>query len=296
MRILAVIPHYFDVAGGGASAQTRHGSRAGNPAPRIEALAACLSALHQLYGSGQVIIEIRTKIAQAVNQSLASEVDIVICTTGSRHLLQQLPVPADQFQHHSTNAEPHLLGFECHAALRDRLGAYDYYCYLEDDLVAHDPWLFAKLAWFNSNVGDGSVLQPNRFEVACQGPALKAYLDGEINPDLTRAHQDLNQAPTLRSTVMGVSTAFRRVSNPHSGCFFLNARQMQTWTEQPYFLDRDTGFIGPLESAATLGIMRTFRVYKPAPENASFLEIEHHGTAFISQLRRRGEPQNFAAT
>jgi hypothetical protein len=60
---------------------------------------------------------------------------------------------------------------------------------------------------------------------------------------------------------------------------------MAYWAAQPHFLDRDTGFIGPLESAATLGIMRTFRVYKPAVENASFLEIEHHGTAFISQLR-----------
>ena len=47
----------------------------------------------------------------------------------------------------------------------------------------------------------------------------------------------------------------------------------------------DTFFAAPkLESAATLGIMRAFRIYKPAPENASFLEIEHHGSAFIRQL------------
>jgi hypothetical protein len=38
------------------------------------------------------------------------------------------------------------------------------------------------------------------------------------------------------------------------------------------FFDRDTSFIGPLESAATLGIMRAFRIYKPAPEHAAFLE------------------------
>ena len=40
-----------------------------------------------------------------------------------------------------------------------------------------------------------------------------------------------------------------------------------------------------LQEAA--GIMRTFRVYKPAVENANFLEIEHYGTGFISQLRLR---------
>ncbi len=38
--------------------------------------------------------------------------------------------------------------------------------------------------------------------------------------------------------------------------------------------------IGPLESAASLGIMRTLRVYKPAGEYARFLEIMHAGTAF----------------
>jgi hypothetical protein len=62
---------------------------------------------------------------------------------------------------------------------------------------------------------------------------------------------------------------------------------MAHWAAQPYFLDRDTGFIGPLESAATLGIMRTFRVYKPANENANFLEIEHYGNGYISQLSLR---------
>lgn len=287
MRILAVIPHYFDVAGPDLAEGRRHGSRSGDEAPRSEALSATISALHQLYGPSQVIIEIRTKIARPANELLSSELEVVVCTTGGRHLLDRLPLPAGQYQHHATAVAPQFLGFECHSVLRDRLGAFDYYCYLEDDLVAHDPWFFAKLAWFNENLGDGSLLQPNRFEVARQGLARKAYIDGDINPDITRAHQHLDEAPTLRSTVTGISTAFRRVSNPHSGCFFLNARQMRSWSEQPYFLDRDTSFIGPLESAASLGIMRTFRVYKPAPENASFLEIEHHGTAFIAQLRRR---------
>jgi hypothetical protein len=62
---------------------------------------------------------------------------------------------------------------------------------------------------------------------------------------------------------------------------------MAHWAAQPYFLDRDTSFIGPLESAATLGIMRAFKVYKPAPPNAGFLEIQHFGTAYLSLLRRK---------
>ena len=63
---------------------------------------------------------------------------------------------------------------------------------------------------------------------------------------------------------------------------------MRIWAERRDFLDRSTRFIGPLESAATLGVMRAFRIYKPALDVASFLEIEHSGTAFIDNLRHRG--------
>lgn len=83
---------------------------------------------------------------------------------------------------------------------------------------------------------------------------------------------------------MNTPIVFRRALNPHSGCYFLNSRQMQHWIEQPYFLDRDTSFVGALESAATLGIMRAFKIYKPAPQHGNFLEIQHFGTAFLSLI------------
>ena len=41
------------------------------------------------------------------------------------------------------------------------------------------------------------------------------------------------------------------------------------------FLDGDCSFAGPLESAASLGVMKNFRIYKPAYANAGFLEIRH---------------------
>ena len=59
---------------------------------------------------------------------------------------------------------------------------------------------------------------------------------------------------------------------------------MKHWTEQPYFLDRERSFFSPTESAATLGLMRTFRVYKPELAMASFLEIEHYGSGWIPFL------------
>jgi hypothetical protein len=57
---------------------------------------------------------------------------------------------------------------------------------------------------------------------------------------------------------------------------------MEHWSKQPYFNDVDVSFIGPLESAASLGIMKTFKLYKPAEVNPDFLEIQHFGTNFIN--------------
>jgi hypothetical protein len=287
MRILVAIPHFFDL-----SREVRlapeHGALTGDPGPRIEALAACVSALHQLFGGPQVLIDICRREAKVANARFAAaKLDVVVCTTKGQHLLSRLPLGKSALQHHPTDAEPLLLGFECHAALYERLGDYDYYCYLEDDLIIRDPWFFAKLGWFHGQVGPGAVLLPNRYEVARGGVAWKAYLDGDLAAEVTAPFQDITDTPELKGSCLGLDLTFRRALNPHSGCFFLTKEQLRACGTRSDFLDRDTRFVGPLESAATLGVMRAFRIYKPAPDVANFFEIEHSGTAFIGNLRHR---------
>jgi hypothetical protein len=289
MRILAAIPHYFPRARVESPDGRWHGSVGMGPEPRIAALSLCVSALHQLYGPAQYLIDHATRSALPANQQTLGRVDVIVCAAGDDHLLDRLPLPAGSFTHRRADGPPRLLGFECHAVLRDRLGDYDYFAYLEDDLIARDPWLFVKLGWFTAVLGDGVLLQPNRYEVGPLGLVHKAYIDGDLAAEVTAPYQNIEEAPVATGRLLGTTVTFHRTTNPHAGCFFLNARQMETWARQPYFLDRDTSFIGPLESAATLGIMRTFRVYKPAPESAGFLEIEHFGTSFLGQLRRRGD-------
>lgn len=289
MRLLAAIPHFVDARHVAADGR-RHGSIAGELKPRIAALTSCLSALYQNFGPAQRVIEIATGNAPLANTATAGGVEVLICTTRGRHALAELDLPAGSYSHIESDVEPTLLGFECHAALRDRLGGYDFYAYLEDDLTVRDAWTLHKLAWFAKQVGNEALLQPNRYEVGSLGLVHKAYIDGDLAPEHTAPFQDVTKLPLITSTIFDAKVAFRRTLNPHSGCFFLNERQMRSWSEMPHFLDRDVRFVGPLESAATLGIMRTFRVYKPVRDNASFLEIEHAGTAFLGQLRRRDDP------
>jgi hypothetical protein len=284
MKILITIPHYYRPRGQTDEGRT-HGSVTRTAEFRAGALAACVTALRERFGPPQCVLEHVSKTARRLEPREPAQVDIVVCTVGDDHLLGQLAVPPDWLEQHATAAQPLLLGYECHAVLRQRLGSYDYYCYLEDDLIVSDAWLFRKLAWFGRHFGAGKLLQPNRYEAGPHPLVRKIYVDGDLPAHCTTPYQDIREEPELAADALGSSVVFRRTSNPHAGCFFLSAAQMECWARQPYFLDRSAVFIGALESAATLGIMRTFQVYKPALENGDFLEVRHHGTAYLEMVR-----------
>jgi len=287
MRVLIAIPHVFNPDGGG-----KYASLSVDPQPRILALTECLRALHGVYGSAQTCFHYHQHQLYQLpaNQNPLHQLDIIICTTQGLHLLDRIPVASEFYQHQPTNCDPMLLGFECHRTLKQHLGNYDYYCYLEDDLILQDPSFFQKLMWFNSFVGDSWVLQPNRFEWVKQHDSIiKNYIDPALVFKTGQpgefAHY-FNDHLTILARVMGQELTISRAENPHSGCFFLNQNQMEYWARQNYFLDRDCRFFGPLESAATLGLARTFRVYKPAPENANFLEIQHFGDKWSEKIKQ----------
>jgi hypothetical protein len=280
-RVLVAIPHFFDAAGDG-----RYGSTSSQPQLRANQLARAIGNLHQTLGARQSSLSIMEKAALPANEGLRSLIDVVVCTTGTHHLLDRLAPIAGLFRHEETQAEPMMLGFECHRVLRDALGSYDVFAYLEDDLVLHDPLFLDKIAWFTRSMGPDCVLQPHRFETGLGGPVDKLYIDGDLRPGLVATFAVPGSDSPVSCDVFGRPITFERAKNPHSGCFFLSAAQMRAVAERPDFLDRDTRFVGPLESAATLAILKTFRIWKPVPAHAGFLEIEHPGTRYLSLVGR----------
>ncbi|WP_354634663.1 calcium-binding protein [Planktothricoides raciborskii] len=279
MKIIVAIAHFFNPQGQGDYGCLKAGAES-----RISALREQITSFHQLFGKFQESTDYGEQRILPANRCETREVTMVICTTQDYHVLPQLSLGAKLWHHYGTNVQPMLLGFECQRILRESLGAYDYYCFMEDDLILHDPDFFTKLKWFNQQVGDRHLLQPNRYEISVNDYIKKTYIDPELAEKLTARFQNIREQPQLTGTVMGNPVTFRRTGNPHAGCYFLNAQQMAYWAQQPYFADRDTSFIGPLESAATLGIMRTFKIYKPAPQNANFLEIQHFGNLWSQKI------------
>jgi hypothetical protein len=277
MRILFAIPHYF-----AESPVGHYGAERSTPEARASATRLCLASLRQNFSEAQGLIDGLQNRIHAANPDLAARITIALCTTGDSHLVARLA--GCGFDHVATQADPRLLGFECHKVLRGGLGQYDYFAYLEDDLRIADALFFTKLAWFNAQFGDAAVLQPNRFEQVAEPAPYKLYIDG--NPHDRRSGaglQRIDEQRRMSAPVFGGQIAFQRVDNPHSGCFFLNAAQLARWASEPDFAVPSTAFCGPLESAATLGIMRHFRVYKPARENAAFLEIEHLDPRYLGR-------------
>ena len=181
MRILVTIPHYYKAAD--STAVRVHGSLGRDPRARVlrpGVVHRCsASALRRV----AVLLRLGPKDHLPGHDALPHyQVDVVVCTTRGRHLLPRLSLPAGTFMHQPTDAEPLLLGFECHAALLERIGDYDYYCYLEDDLVVTDPWLFAKLCWFAASSARRAPAQPLRGRQRRR--RLKAYLDGDLAPEV----------------------------------------------------------------------------------------------------------------
>ena len=161
---------------------------------------------------------------------------------------------------------------------------FDYIAYLEDDILLTDADFFLKLRCFNRAFGDHYLLMPNRIEtLEHQGQLRRFYIDGDYNPAASEAYR-LSTDQMLCFPHLGEMVRFAQPSNLHSGCFFLNREQARIYADSGHAAVIDTSFHGPLESAATLGMLKTFQLMKPAPENGRFLTVEHGGRNFMGLL------------
>lgn len=285
MNVLFVIAHYYRPT---ADNPLGFGSLSGDAPSRIAALERSLQTLHTVFRRPHLGADFGRAAPIMANTRGAVTSDIVVCTTGDDHLLRSLSFPRSLYQHVSTTADPLFLGFECRAVLRDGLSRYDYFCFLEDDITVSDPWVFDKVRWFSERHGETRVLMPNRYEMrrATHEEPLpaKIYIDMEFAPAATAAFQDLGDTPEITDEHLGARVVFRRPGNPHAGCFFLSRAQMEYWAGLSHFMDRETIWIEPLVTAATLGPMRAFRLYKPGYENADFFEVQHFGDVWSRRL------------
>ena len=289
MKVLLCLPHFF-----AKIPDANFGSRSSKEEDRLVAFLGCVRSLRQTFGAEQAFLDHMVPVPAphpngrfaACNQTLGIRLDVVVCTTGDSHLISPPIAREEGFHHVQVEANPWLLGFACRNLLAAQVGHYDLLGYMEDDLSISDPLFFQKILWFNTSFGDEAVLFPNRFEILDHGPLRKMYIDGRVREDFTAKWQNVNDRREIHAGAMGVQWAFHRSPNPHCGCYFLTRPQFQRWKSASDFEAVDTSFAGPLESAANLGIMKNFRIYKPSPENAGFLEVKHLANRYLGKILR----------
>jgi hypothetical protein len=284
LKILLTIPHFFGPSEEAQEKGKKAGSAGGNVEKRVKVIRYAIRSFVNIFGYQQGIFDIVKRCISPANHRESSDVTVFICTSKNLHLLDQLNNEEIKFNNISSDIDPKYLGFVCHSIMRDFKGQFDYYCYMEDDLIIQDPFFFNKLNWFNQNMGNDYVLQPNRYEIADKSMTEKLYVDGNLPEHWTKPHRDLSLLRDIYLEYLDIKIKFHASLNPHSGCFFLNKEQFDNWSSKPYFLDGDQSLIGPLESAATLGILKCFKPYKASPEHANFFEVLHGDSRYMDRL------------
>jgi hypothetical protein len=280
MRIAFLIPHFF----GGTQPSSVHGSfRPDARAIRRSVLDRAIFQIHSLFGPTYAAL---IKIAEESRRDIVElpnphrlDFDIFVFTAGTQHLLAELECGPKHYRHVETDADSLFLGFECARWIKDHLGSYDLYTYLEDDIVLRDPLYFDKIELFNRTFEagkNGLLLQPQRYEetLNSSNPAdmattCRVYLDYQSRT-----------APSFRGDDLvlhfaGKPVRFAPALNPHAGCYTVNNEQAARMAAHPDFLDTRKIYITPFDTAATAFIDRALKIYKPAAESLPFLEVQH---------------------
>ena len=284
MKILVVIPHYYYAQSEGARFRSLRPSAM---EPRTRILEEVIGRL-QLYFGGKAFGAIHSK-KSFIPIDDECEIDIRFVTVKDRHLLGHARIPADSFTHVEVDIDPLTLGFHAHKLLLENAGKYDYYCYLEDDILIEDPDLFLKIGYLNRSAAMAGItdalFQPQRYESALGLGTQEKQLYNSIVMDYQTEIRP--SSANLATEYLGRRVHFELTTLPHAGCFFLNEQQLNKLKGKENFGKLDRMWVTPLDTAATYAIGMNFKVYKPTLKDYLFLAVRH-GCEVISDKLESG--------
>jgi hypothetical protein len=272
MKILAIIPHYYGIPPTGSQYRQR------DPIARIAALNETIVALHRNFGPFRSTFE--GKDLDEGQDGTINFIDIVIITHRDRNVLSSIGVAPSLYSVEYIDDTPTRIPFHAQKLLKEKVGKYDFYCVLEDDMAIHDPSFFEKLLWFQKLFGYRALLAPTRVETSFSQSIGKIICDPILSMNFLHPFRRAGQRNEVRGMWHDAEKVFRLPENPHAGSYFLTNEQVEYWISQPTFDNGDQSWVGPLESALTLGTGHVFDVYKSAFPNPFFLEIHHYGTQY----------------
>ena len=206
----------------------------------------------------------------------AASPSIVLNTMPERHVIEALPAyqrTIVEVREHP-DVDPMFVGFRAQDEFLARVEKFDWFLYLEDDMVFADGLLLEKLHFFNEGAPAHALLLPLRYEM---WNGRKTYIDR--GPDVAKPPA-WNRLTTLE---IG-GWRFAEFENPHSATYCLSRAQLDRWAASGRRWYGRVTFVAPRESAATGSLAEAFSIYKPHPENANFLEVRHWDTKYSERI------------
>lgn len=285
MRVQVCIPHYFKEHADPGDNPNGYGSlRSGARLARSIALSRCINGLLDLQRRSETcMLNMSSKtIDHHTNSGDPLEIEISICTDGHNRLHDVLDLHQNQIRVIDLPLEnPCDLPLACRDHLIENHRNAHLLSYIEDDVVIHDKLFFDKQLWFHNKTNHQFSLMPHRYERVDAGSMETLMVDGPL------AASFINQfAQPQKQVASGQFQGMERVSfdladNPHSGTFTLSMAQAEQLRGST--LPRE-GFVGPLETAATLTVLHRFPVMKPSLECWKFLRVEHGHPSFLLSI------------
>ena len=276
MRVLVVTCHYFGQKTDGSTAAIFSSQL--DPLARIAAVNASFVALHRHFGPRRHGKDPSTRLPE--DRTPERTLDIVVLQVPGKGLLDSIGIDPGCYAIEYFDGPPMMLCFEAQRVLRERVGGYDVYAVIEDDMVIHDPLFLDKVATFARAFGDRTLLQPTRYEMAQSGTPAIVVGDPTLSSDTLAPFRRAGQKERLTMDWLGREQTFVLPQNPHASGYFLTDAQLRHWIGTPWFYDRDASWVGPIESAMSLSVGRAFDVYRPGFPDPFFLSIEHYGTRY----------------
>ncbi len=209
------------------------------------------------------------------------DLTIVVHTLPNRHVTAYLPeyqINCIQVQE-GPECDPMFVEFRLQEEFVNKVDEFDWFLFIEDDIILYDSFTIEKLEKFNQQSGyENAILYPNRYEMY---EGTKRYIDLTIDTDL---------AWNKLSGVEIENVKFAEFTNPHAAFYCLSRKQMQQWIKSGRVWKNQVINVGPLESAATFCLLECFSIYKPHPSNLNYFEVRHYDNKY-SQLYPKPESQ-----
>lgn len=214
------------------------------------------------------------------------DLTITIQTLPNRHVTAYLPeyqIKCIEIQE-GPECDPMFVEFRLQEEFVERVEKFDWFLFIEDDIVLYDAFILEKLEKFNRQSGyENAILYPNRFEMY---EGTKRYIDLTIDRGLA-----WNQL----SSVEIEKVKFAEFSNPHSAFYCLSQSQMKHWIKSGRIFKNQIVNVGPLESAATFCLLECFSIYKPHPSNLNYFEVRHYDSKYSKLYPEPESPYTLSA-